>query len=44
MCSDAVTDCEECDAADGTCTKCTSPKVLEANICIGKMNFDMHNM
>ena len=44
MCGDAVTDCEECDAADGTCTKCTSPKVLDANTCIGKINFDMYYM
>ena len=44
MCGDAVTDCEGCDAADGTCTKCTSPKVLDANTCIGKINFDMYYM
>ena len=44
MCSDAVAGCEECNAADGTCTKCTSPKVLDANTCIGKTNFDMYSM
>ena len=44
VCSDAVTSCEECNAGDGNCTKCTSPKVLEANACIGKINFDMYNM
>ena len=42
VCNDAVTGCEECNAADGSCTKCTSPKVLEVNACIGKMNIDMY--
>ena len=36
VCSDAVAGCQECKAADGSCTKCTTPKVLHANTCIGK--------
>ena len=44
VCSDAVAGCEECNAVDGTCTKCTSPKVLDANTCIGKKNFDVYSM